>query len=49
MLYTFRTAMSVQRLGKANAMSVITVVMISDRPGTLPFAHLQRADRRALA
>ena len=28
MLYTFRTAMSVQRLGKANAMSVITVVMI---------------------
>ncbi len=28
MLYTFRTAMSVQRLGKANAMAVITVVMI---------------------
>ena len=28
MLYTFRTAMSVTRLGKANAMSVITVVMI---------------------
>ena len=28
MLYTFRTAMSVQRLGKANAMSVITVVLI---------------------
>ena len=28
MLYTFRTAMSVQRLGKANAMSVITVIMI---------------------
>ena len=28
MLYTFRTAMSVQRLGKANAMSIITVVLI---------------------
>ncbi len=28
MLYTFRTAMSVKRLGKANAMSVITVVLI---------------------
>ena len=28
MLYTFRTAMSVQRLGKANAMSVITVILI---------------------
>ena len=28
MLYTFRTAMSVQRLGKANAMSIITVILI---------------------
>lgn len=28
MLYMFRTAMSVQRLGKANAMSIITVIMI---------------------
>ncbi len=28
MLYTFRTAMSVRRLGKANAMSIITVILI---------------------
>jgi ABC-type sugar transport system permease subunit len=28
MLYNFRTAMSVQRLGKANAMSVLMVIMI---------------------
>lgn len=28
MVYTFRTAMTVHRLGKANAMAVITVVMI---------------------
>ena len=28
MLYTFRTAMSVQRLGKANAMAILTVIMI---------------------
>ena len=28
MLYTFRTAMTVQRLGKANAMAILTVIMI---------------------
>lgn len=28
MLYTFRTALSVRRLGKANAMAIITVIMI---------------------
>ena len=28
MLYIFRTAMTVQRLGKANAMAILTVIMI---------------------
>ena len=28
MLYTYRTAMTVQRLGKANAMAILTVIMI---------------------